>query len=142
METDSEEKSACCCTCNFARKPNKYIFRGSSENASTEILSENQPTDSVDAIEKITQNIGFFPGDHRKIIDFVIYFKETGNEFKEERKKFFRQLKNEDIDTYFIKVHSKTPGTKKVFALLNCSIERLMAEAERLELEVPLVEQV
>jgi hypothetical protein len=143
MESDFEVQKTCCCVCNFpGKRPSLYKVRRSlNENA--EVLEENQ-ANGIDTSEagKI-QNPGCFPGDNNKIIDFVIYFKETDDgKVKNNRRHFFRQLEKEDIETFFIKVEGRTPGTKNIFALLNCSSDRLMAEAERLELEVPLDEQV
>ena len=90
------------------------------------------------------QRLNYFPKRTNKHIDFVIYYKETtetqnSKEIKKFRTKFFKQLKYEGFDLYYIKQRDfKDETVTYVYVLLNCSLDRLMDEAERMELELPL----
>jgi hypothetical protein len=90
------------------------------------------------------QKLNYFPKRTNKHIDFVIYYKETietqnSKEIKKFRTKFFKKLKYEGFDLYYIKQRDfKDEKITYVYVLLNCSLDRLMDEAERMELELPL----
>ena len=82
-----------------------------------------------------------FPNQNDKLIDYVIVYEKPGDEKEKhfERKKivqkaFFDKLKSQGFDIYEIedKHHEKTI----VFALLNCSMDRLLEEAELSRLEL------
>lgn len=86
----------------------------------------------------------YFPNDPSKHIDYVIYYKETpqtqkSQEVRKMRNKFMLQLNREGFDVYTIKrKRDKPANSKSVYLLLNCSLQRLMEEAERVHLELPL----
>ena len=90
------------------------------------------------------QSLNYFPNNNKKHIDYVIYYKETPhiNSCKEKvqfRTKFFKQLMEEDFDFYYLKQKDvDDENVTHVYVLLNCSLERLMDEAERMEIEMPL----
>jgi hypothetical protein len=88
------------------------------------------------------QLLNYFPTNPNKHIDFVIYYKETtetqnSREIKKFRSKFFKKLKQEDFDLCYIKQRD-TESLTYVYVLLCCSLDRLMDEAERMQLELPL----
>ena len=91
-------------------------------------------------------SLNHFPNDPTKHIDYVIFYKDTPQtqknfEMKRMRNKFIMQLKREGFETYLIQRKREKPeNSKSNYLLLNCSIERLMEEAERMYLEVPLKE--
>jgi hypothetical protein len=74
-----------------------------------------------------------------KYIDLVIYYKEVPegeldfNEIKQIRKKFFFKIQLEGFTINYFSTHNKNK-----YVLLTCSLDRLMDEAEKLELELPL----
>ena len=83
----------------------------------------------------------YFPNDQKKYIDYVIYYKttpETKQEAKKMREKFKRQLKDKEkfeIEEVLIKGSNVE---ESAFLLLNCPLERLMTEAENMNLCIPL----
>lgn len=96
---------------------------------------------------KIEENLrlNYFPKSHQKHIDFVIFYKETtetqnSKEIKKFRTKFFKKLKHEGFDLYYIKQRDcDDDKIMYVYVLLNCPLDRLMDEAERMALELPLI---
>ena len=110
-------------------------------NVETEIQLERQESN-----KEVQQFLNCFPKKNNKHIDYVIYYKETvetqsSKEIKTFRSKFFKKLKQDGFDLDYIRQpeikNEKTKGTY-VYVLLNCSLDRLMDEAERMELELPL----
>lgn len=107
-----------------------------------EVESQNGVVDGINKEE--TQCLNYFPKCKTKHIDYVIYYKETletqsNNELLKFREKFFKKLKQEEFDCYFLKeTDIKNQSLTHVYVLLNCSLDRLMDEAERIELEWPL----
>ncbi len=83
--------------------------------------------------------LNYFPDDQSKYNDYVIYYEEnekTTLEFRKKLNSFKIKLINEGFK---IKILEDKNGKKKSnYLLLHCSPERLMIEAERLELDVPL----
>ena len=87
-----------------------------------------------------------FPGNNKKNIDYVIKYREKTNvnskehgkqlNIQELRKAFFKCLENEDFDIYYIRL--KRSNYVKVYALLNCSVDRLLREAEAVKLQMRL----
>ena len=98
-----------------------------------------------DINDKIKLN--YFPNDQKKHIDYVIQFKDgpgtdpdQNPEYRRIRQKFINQLiENEkfEIET-IVKKKDHPQNTKSTYLLLNCPLERLMAEAERMKMEIPL----
>ena len=93
--------------------------------------------------EKIKLN--YFPNDQTKHIDYVIQFKDNAEtdanpEFDRIRKKFIDQLvEKEKFEIQkIVKKKDNPQNTKSTYLLLHCSLERLMEEAERMRLELPL----
>ena len=94
-------------------------------------------------------NLNYFPNDQTKHIDYVIHYKQTDKterdiELKKSRNKFITQLKvREGFEIHkIIKIKDKPENSKSIYLLLNCSLERLMQEAERMHLELPLKKDV
>ena len=88
-----------------------------------------------------------FPGDNSKHIDFVIKYREKKIEENEEnageeetrknhRQAFFEQLKKEGFNIEYLKF--ERGNYVNVYALLNCSLDRLLIEAENLKLQMHL----
>lgn len=83
-----------------------------------------------------------FPNDNLKHIDYVIKYEEKEPEDHEQlehesyRKLFFDEIKNQSIQIYLLEV--KSQGKRYIYALLHCPIERLLAEAEAIKLEMNL----
>ena len=84
--------------------------------------------------------LNYFPNDQSKSIDYVIYYEvgpQTTDKNKQMRNKFIKQLKLKDGFEIQI-LFQKTEEKKQFYVLLNCPLERLMIEAERMHLELPL----
>ena len=76
-----------------------------------------------------------FPSDKTKHIDYVIYYKDNSEkEVIKKRIAFKSLLENEEFKIE----HLQDKRNKRNFWLLNCSLERLMNQAERMKLEYPL----
>ena len=92
----------------------------------------------------IKLKLNYFPNDQTKHIDYVIYYEDKPNiknkeEKKEMREKIKKLIENEGFDIHQIEWKSnKQENSKSIYLLLNCSLERLMQEAERMHLEIPL----
>ena len=77
-----------------------------------------------------------FPNQNDKLIDFVIVYEKLDTEKNEVQKAFFHELKSQGFDIYQLEhMHS---GKTKIFALLNCSMDRLLEEAELSRLNMML----
>ena len=93
---------------------------------------------------KNNQILTSFPNANDKHIDYVLVYRrfpdEESNRFKkkclENRQKFFERLENETIEVYDIEM--KNEKDEFVYALLHCSTERLLKEAEYINLEMKL----
>ncbi len=90
-----------------------------------------------------------FPNNNKKRIDFVLTYEETladqnaSPRTKEDsiRAEFFTQLANEKVESYDIEYENKD-GVRKVMKLLHCPLDRLLIEAEKVNLEMPLKKDV
>jgi hypothetical protein len=90
------------------------------------------------------QELTSFPNDNLKHIDYVIVYEvhsndnpdEKINEINKMREDFFIQLKKESIDIYTIEYEEN--DKKYIYALLHCSLDRLLQEAETIKLEMKL----
>ena len=80
--------------------------------------------------------LNYLPSDPRKHIDYVIYYKDdsegTREKNREKRDKFELILEKEDIKVEYLQ------DKENYYWLLSCSLERLMVQAERMKLELPL----
>jgi hypothetical protein len=84
-----------------------------------------------------------FPNQNEKLIDFVIAYEKLADENggadvnrKIVQKAFFHKLKIEGFDIYEMEHTHKEKI--KIFALLSCSMDRLLEEAELTRLKIPL----
>ena len=100
--------------------------------------------------------LNYFPNDQTKHIDYVIYYedevldedpKKINNRSnkklrlkKEMRDRFLLQLKNEEGFEIYNLIKNKNEDETSNYLLLNCSLSRLMQEAERMQLVLPLKE--
>jgi hypothetical protein len=120
------------------------------ENSETKIYPNNSIDDAANVMMSAKQILTNFPNSNTKHIDYVIIY-EAFTEFdlmKKEnylihtiREEFFNQLKKDAFDIYYIEqeVHQDNENRKKlIYALLNCSNERLLQEAENIRLEMKL----
>ena len=83
--------------------------------------------------------LNYFPDDQKRYIDYVIYYEEnadTTEECKKKRNAYNLKLISEGFKIKVLQEKSKK--SKIYFLLLNCSLDRLMIEAERLKIEIPL----
>lgn len=111
-----------------------------SANSNADLINDDENSIDVDYSNK---NIlfNYFPNEPTKHIDYVIYYKEAKNTKSAQRwrEKFFDALESEGFQLYTIKKDREgKENIKVVYKLLHCSLERLMEEAERIQLEVPL----
>lgn len=101
--------------------------------------------DENESSTKLYQILTSFPNDNSKHIDYVLIYRDlndTGNDddfrFKcrNSRKKFFDRLAAESFEIYNIDVNrSKSTYT---YVLLHCKTDRLLMEAEHINLEMKL----
>ena len=88
-----------------------------------------------------------FPDDSGKQIDYVIKYREKKlddnevNDAEEENRKtyretFFEYLEKEGFHVYYLK--DEKDNHFDVYALLNCSLNRLLQEAENIKLQMKL----
>ena len=89
-----------------------------------------------------------FPNNNKKHIDFVLTYQEKlanedENDEKEMsiREEFFTQLTIEKVESFEIEYENKD-GVRKIMKLLHCPLERLLIEAEKINLEMPLKKNV
>ena len=81
-----------------------------------------------------------FPGDNSKHIDYVIKYIEKDNIENDEKEQtktkfcavFFEKLEKEDFQIYTL----RPDKGNEVYALLNCSLQRLKREADEVEPEL------
>jgi len=99
-----------------------------------------EPTTNV-TIKVNPQLLTSFPNQNDKLIDYVIVYEKPGDEKEKhsERKKivqkaFFDKLKLQGFDIY--EIEDEHDEKRIVFALLNCSMDRLLEEAELSRLEL------
>ena len=93
-------------------------------------------------------NTNYFTIDQSKHIDYVFQFKDklydknkkdkSLEKEKEIRNKFLLQLMTQEGFTFQKIVKKKGKRERIVYLLLNCTLERLMQEAQRIHLELPL----
>ena len=84
-----------------------------------------------------------FPNNNSKHIDYVICYRETFDENEEfnqkaksARQAFFDKLKAEGVEIYYLE--EKESDETVIYALIHCSLDRLLIEAEAINLEMPL----
>ena len=92
-------------------------------------------------IKQIPQIATSFPNHNDKHIDYVIAYTQNDDdkdqaEREANRAAFFKEVREQDIEVKFIEF--KTGKENHVYALLHCSIDRLMAEAEQVNLDMKL----
>jgi hypothetical protein len=117
------------------------------DNIESKIYSNNNGNGASNLNNK--QILTNFPNSNTKHIDYVIIyeaFTELDLMKKENylihsiREEFFNQLKKDTFDIYYIEqeIHENENHKKLIYALLNCSNERLLQEAENIRLEMKL----
>jgi hypothetical protein len=95
--------------------------------------------------------LNYFPGDQTKHIDYVIYYTEKNMDGDENsrankkikkrkaiRFKFFDELKSKEGFEIERIVKNEEDDETSNYMLLNCSFQRLLQEAERMSLVLPL----
>jgi ribosomal protein L21 len=95
-------------------------------------------------LAKDIQKLNCFPNDNTKHIDYVIMHKYSKKDKENEkfaakdaiRKEFIERVKGSKIDVYTIR--KKDGDDRTVFYLLSCSMDRLLDEAETVELQMKL----
>lgn len=104
--------------------------------------NSNSELDNGDETSLEHKNLfNYFPNQPTKQIDYVIVYKESENTKNAEksREKFFNTLETKGFEIYTIKKQDEgEENVKIVYKLLHCSLEKLMEEAERIQLELPL----
>ena len=102
-------------------------------------------TNNTSPLLKDKINLNYLPNDQKKHIDYVIQFKDDEDNFenlmhRRTRNKFIKQLIiRERFEIYqIVKKKTKPINTKSTYLLLHCPLDRLMEEAERMHLELPL----
>ena len=68
-------------------------------------------------------------------IDYVIYYKDSSDEEIIKKRNAFKSLLDKDKQFKIFDLQDKENN----YWLLSCSLERLMEQAERLKLELPLI---
>ena len=82
-------------------------------------------------------SLNYFPNNQKYHIDYVIYYEtteKTSDEAKAMRGKFKNQLESKTFEVMEIQFNNN----QKTFLLLHCPTLRLMEEAEKMKLEMPL----
>ena len=82
-----------------------------------------------------------FPNENEKQIDYVIVYKDNEKNknvaYKMQvRDEFFQKLRQENVEVKLIEF--KTKNEIHVYALIHCPNERLMIEAEKIKLRMPI----
>ena len=85
-----------------------------------------------------------FPNDDAKHIDYVIKYEKHSIttddhehiDHESYRKLFFEEVKKQSIEIYPLEI--KSDDKRHIYALLNCSMERLLVEAEAIKFEMDL----
>ena len=101
----------------------------------------NTPSQQV---EEFHQVCTCFPNNNNKSIDYVICYKEIFDAENEElnqkatnaRQAFFDKLKSEGVEICYLE--EKESDETVIYALIHCSLDRLLIEAEAINLEMPL----
>jgi hypothetical protein len=97
-------------------------------------MANNSPTNVT--IKVNPQLLTSFPNANEKLIDYVIAYEK--DEHSEKKKivqtAFFTKLKNDGFEIY--EIEHKHEKKTHVYALLNCSMDRLLEEAELTRLEL------
>jgi hypothetical protein len=135
------------------RRRERDVFENESEHSRSDHSNRSSSAESSGKshntstrnkrVEDQIQNITSFPNDNSKHIDYVIVYKFDPNnpdsealEKDEMRKAFFRNLKYEGIQIYFIKFNADQEV--HVYALLHAPLDTLLKEAERFNLQMRL----
>lgn len=89
--------------------------------------------------------LNYFPNDPTKHIDYVLYYQHDKSNKKHDRlndlrNNFLSKLVQEGFEIYKLKKPQSDSQVCSTYVLLNCSLDRLMEEAERVCLEVSLKE--
>ena len=111
----------------------------------TEITSDKSKIVLEEINGERKMKLNYFPHDQAKQIDYVIHYTEVRNvknlEAERMREKFIKQLEEkEGFITHKIikKKLQDSNDSYSIYLLLHCSLERLMQEADRMGLELPL----
>ena len=94
-----------------------------------------------DSTKNLFQITTSFPNENEKQIDYVIVYKDNEKNknvaYKMQvRDEFFEKLRQENVEVKFIEF--KTGNEIRVYALIHCPNERLMVEAEKIKLRLPI----
>jgi len=105
------------------------------------MTTTNTPTNVT--LDVNLQLLTSFPNQNEKLIDYVLVYDkldETQHTKSQSkliaRRAFFDKLKEEKFSIY--EIEHKCENKTKIYALLNCSTERLLEEAELVRLEMIL----
>ena len=89
------------------------------------------------------QKLTSFPNDNSKHIDYVIVYSEVINQDESMDSKaryyrdaFFELLKREGLEIHYLEENRSKQ--KRVYALIHCPLEKLLIEAESINLRMPL----
>ena len=97
-------------------------------------MAANSPSNVTIKVDP--QLLTSFPNSNEKLIDYVIAYEKDEQSEKKKliQAAFFTRLKNEGFEIY--EIEHKHEKKTHVYALLNCSMERLLEEAELTRLEL------
>jgi uncharacterized protein YtpQ (UPF0354 family) len=105
-------------------------------------MTTNTPT-NVTLCNVNPQLLTSFPNQNEKLIDYVLVYDKLDESHHTKsqskliaRRAFFDKLKEEKFSIY--EIEHKCENKTKIYALLNCSTERLLEEAELIRLEMIL----
>ena len=98
----------------------------------------------VSLIHNEPQKLTSFPNDNSKHIDYVIVYGEVMNQDESienskaryYREAFFELLKREGLEMHYLEENRSKQ--KRVYALIHCPLEKLLIEAESINLRMPL----
>ena len=144
-----QEKTINCMTLNNSVDSNTTLHNNNNNSNYNQTHSTNNNGKINNIVNKFaikmrkSKSMNYFPNDRKKHIDYVIHYKEaSANDtkfVKDIRENFFKALEKEGFSLQRITVdRDKNDNSKSVYVFLNCKLERLMEEAERTHLEVPL----